>query len=220
MEVSQTTPDTFLTQAGRETKETIAAYSSLLGLNRVLGCSDLHYEAYVPFASENSLYRLYVESVFPSVVQTDEPDVWQVFVCNSATLRYDLYAGPVVQNDIYNICPFNDSYYYFPMNGSQIKLTIPYIEGWEDFKLDLAEYRSTRNVEYYNAPRYFYSDISQVPDEADCYLVCADYDANALSGKLATRFPEQTWDFYPYLTNYTSTTAVQTYVETYMQSCN
>ena len=43
------------------------------GLDIVLGCSDLHYRTQSAFMDEDSLYRLYLDSVIPQVVSSEHP---------------------------------------------------------------------------------------------------------------------------------------------------
>lgn len=101
---------------GLRLTDSIHATQEKLNLNSVVGCSPQRYYLEEPLNSKSSLWRLYMEEVAPNVLQrspelksatgmSDEP----LFVQGTGALRYDLFQGTVVLDDIISVCPFNDT---------------------------------------------------------------------------------------------------------------
>jgi len=187
--ITNTDETTFLTDAGRYTKQMIDNTTEILGLDIVYGCSPITYDEYASISDSDSLYGLYVDDIVPTVVFNKTLSNIQYFMTNPSTLRYDLFQGPVNRNDIYTISPFNDTYYYYPNMLGQDLLGL------------------VQTLGFYHT--YLYIDVTQYYD-----LIVAEYDTQKVNAQLQVMGVHYDYDVYP--TNVNSTGALQVYIENYM----
>ena len=104
-----TGPDALMTPAGAALQNEITRTASDLGLDQRLGCAPRTYATHAPFASNASLWRLYLREV--TVQAALGGNTSRIAIQTTGSLRYDLYAGPVTSNDVWTMCPFADRYW-------------------------------------------------------------------------------------------------------------
>ena len=124
------------TSEGKALQQQIHQTQESLGLLETIGCSPQQYHLYGAMeehynghrrenlSSSSSLWNLYMYHVVPNTIlshwefassvtteiqSTKSPSV--IFVQGTGALRYDLFAGKVVLDDIIAVCPFNDTIY-------------------------------------------------------------------------------------------------------------
>lgn len=216
----------FLTPLGVKIKDMIKMYSQKLHLYDVLGCSEQFYSPNAHYYARDSLYGLYINQIIPdSVFNASLPNV-QFFVTNTAALRYPLFEGVVVVNDIWTIAPFKDLYqYYTDIPGSMLKEFLQIIDAMPSGKHAWAPYEgaSKRILADFDQdddsdvlPNYYWSNI-QVQMNATYDLVMPQYDADQLQLVFQEYFPSYDSTFSRYPTDLTSTSALGYYVEDFMK---
>ena len=172
------------------------------------------YDTYADTSSPNSLYSLYIDTVVPTIVVNQTLPNQAFFITNSATLRYDLYAGRVNLNDIYTLNPFKDIYYYFPsVPGRNLTALVSHITTQ---KKDYAPERTPyfpmgKAAASYDDP-FYYSNIT-IHANRLYDVLCADYDSVSLSSYIQDNF-NITRLLYP--TDVDSTTAWERYTRQYL----
>lgn len=103
---------------GLQLTDSIHATQKQLGLNELIGCSPTRYYVGKSMDQEDSLWRLYMHHIVPSVLfgatnadnslkYPNEP----LFIQGTGALRYDLFKGNTVLDDVIAVCPFNDTLY-------------------------------------------------------------------------------------------------------------
>ena len=92
-----------LTQQIRNTQQS-------LGLLQTIGCSVQTYDLAVNMNLQNSLWGLYMYQIIPNMLHLKEKGE-DVFVQGTGALRYDLFHGQVLLDDLISVCPFNDTVY-------------------------------------------------------------------------------------------------------------
>ena len=123
-EETHTTQDTFDTEIGLSISKQVDQYYTDLGLNKIIGCNATALSPYVPLNNSNSFYDQYINHIVASNFNPKDNELGMIsyFVTNTAALRDYLYGGTVVLNDMYTICPFNDSYYAIAnISGDQLQ---------------------------------------------------------------------------------------------------
>lgn len=67
-----------------------------------------------PYPSNNSLFSLFIGQVIPLALTLNNSEASKpaLFITNSGSLRFDLYAGPFTKNDQLTVSPFMDSFRY------------------------------------------------------------------------------------------------------------
>lgn len=106
----------FDTETGLHIKKEIAAYTSKLGLDKIVGCTHMTYNPKAK-SDANSLYNFFVDKVVPATllkIRCKGVENPYVFLSNKASLRAPLYNGKVNTGDLYDIDPFGNKYWYFP----------------------------------------------------------------------------------------------------------
>ena len=232
-ELSEKQEDNFLTDLGREVKDMISNAMNDLHLSDVLGCSPLEYKTSASFFDEDSLYRFYLDSVLPTVcfvnpsislqliilqvVDQGATEATGFFLCNSATLRYNLYSGEVTRNDVYTVNPFKDLFYYLPsLTGEQIHSLIGEMSR-KSFHatIDRVAYlKDTQETAGYS--RYYYSSIT-VEDDMLYDFICPEYDVGNWQGVFIDLFPASDTAFQLYPTEYDATSSLLEYVQEEME---
>ncbi|KAI9498507.1 Metallo-dependent phosphatase-like protein [Zychaea mexicana] len=105
----------FDTPLGKEITKNITYWREELGIAQALGCSpqDYYLSAVEP-TSENSIFKLTTQEVLPkAVADPNRPYPAQIIV-NSGMLRYDIYQGNFTLDNVYQLSPFVDHFYYMP----------------------------------------------------------------------------------------------------------
>eukprot|EP00968_Pinguiococcus_pyrenoidosus_P024999 scaffold5321_cov267-Pinguiococcus_pyrenoidosus.AAC.2 len=102
-------PDNMTTPDGAALSAAIMSAQLELGVLDRLGCNPLFYRRYADFEAEDSLWRLYADEVIPEALF--EGDTSKVLFQGTGSLRYDLYAGDVLVDDIVTMSPFADKFY-------------------------------------------------------------------------------------------------------------
>ena len=106
-------------------------------------------------------------------------------VCNSATLRYTLFAGEVNVNDIFTINPFKDIFYYFTVSGEQIRPVIERLNNppHQGETVSRSEPSFGEHERAITSARYYYSSL-QVRNSTTYDLLCAEYDSSQILSAL------------------------------------
>jgi len=215
--------ENFLTPRGEFLKKFLTDAYNKLGLNKTLGCSPMTYSPYVEYQDKDSLFRLYVEDIVPDMiynVSLDNP----FFMANDGTLRYDLYSGRVAVNDMFNIMPFKDSFWYFRLTGKQLDDVIHFVDSNpQKVGLGRTPYVKGNGIEIsaknkhliQDSNRFYYSSTPINPG-VTYTLVLAEYDAVIIGRALRSLFPSEHWQPVRYPTPLSSTDAVMAYVSKFM----
>eukprot|EP01112_Ceratiomyxa_fruticulosa_P010925 TRINITY_DN2916_c0_g1_i1.p1 TRINITY_DN2916_c0_g1~~TRINITY_DN2916_c0_g1_i1.p1 ORF type:complete len:551 (-),score=112.53 TRINITY_DN2916_c0_g1_i1:390-2042(-) len=174
----------FLTPEGKVTKDLIWYYYNLLALNTTYGCSPQTFSPYAYYKDSWSLYNLYIEDIFPDVIWNATArgvNGTGFFLTNTATLRYDLYSGPVNRNDIYTVSPFNDTFYHIPgLTGAQLLTLMKSIDDVSELARDPRSRALCDTKLTYSTPPWYFSTIP-VSDDKLYDLVLASYDAQTIA---------------------------------------
>ena len=134
-------------------------------------------------------------------------------VCNSATLRYTLFAGEVNVNDIFTINPFKDIFYYFTVSGEQIRPVIERLNNppHQGETVSRSEPSFGEHERAITSARYYYSSL-QVRNSTTYDLLCAEYDSSQILSALRALYPTQEWERQTYPTQDNSTSAWMVYI--------
>ncbi|KAL0237683.1 hypothetical protein GEMRC1_012157 [Eukaryota sp. GEM-RC1] len=76
-----------------------------------LGCAKFTYKKRAPISDKDSIFKLWINDIFPSIEA--ESDNQQIFVMNTGSMRSNIYEGDVVVDDVMAIDPFDNQYVYF-----------------------------------------------------------------------------------------------------------
>eukprot|EP01087_Luapelamoeba_hula_P024611 TRINITY_DN943_c0_g1_i3.p1 TRINITY_DN943_c0_g1~~TRINITY_DN943_c0_g1_i3.p1 ORF type:complete len:533 (-),score=88.76 TRINITY_DN943_c0_g1_i3:19-1617(-) len=208
----------FMTPLGTQVRKFIDTAIAKLQLNDSVGCSPLTFDPNLPINQTASLYNLYVDQIAPKTLFSSSfPNMF--FITNDGTLRYDLYKGRVVMNDIYTILPFKDPYYYYTLNGTVLAASLKGLNSGIGNSLDthgrVPYMRMGEKGLKEGGSAYFYSTTQVQPNTTYTVLLAA-YDSTVLTRVLRVLYPRATFPATPYPTAYTSTTALKAYVSEYM----
>ena len=192
----------------------ITYFTNVLHLNDTLGCSPQFYDPRLPIIFDSSLYNLYIEQVIPSVVYNYSLPGTQYFITNTATLRYPLFEGHVVVNDIYAIIPFIDTFVYYPnLNGTQLNALLVGLRELYTPSLKMTPYFETYEKPDLTRPAYTHS-LQTVDPDVIYDVVCSAYDSDTITDILAELYGTYVSISAPYPTYYSSTSALAAYVVT------
>ena len=135
-------------------------------------------------------------------------------VSNSATLRYNLFAGEVNLNDVYTVNPFKDTFYHFALDGTQVQAVVASInaKGASPSSEHTAYFEEGKEI---RSTRYYYASV-EVVDEGVYDLICAEYDCQRMQSTLEELYPSGDWTPVEYPTAVDSTTAWMIYVAAQM----
>lgn len=190
----------------------IGYYTNVLHLNETLGCSPHTYNPYLPIVVKTSLYNLYVQNIMPSLVFNHSLPNIPYFICNTATLRYSLYAGRVTVNDIFSIDPFSDDIMYYPsLSGSVLLALLENIGSFTVQNLHRTPYFSSHETLDVSRPAFTHT-LLEVNTDLVYDIVCAFYDTATITQVLESLYPGQNFDAIPYPTQYTTTSAIGSFV--------
>lgn len=113
------------TKEGRELSEAIHAAYAQLNLSIVIACPRMQYYQDATIDRADSLYRIYLESVIPAILRNSSSnshpnEAW--YLCGVGSLRYDVYPGRFLYNDVFSVAPFANQFLYYPsLPGSKIQ---------------------------------------------------------------------------------------------------
>eukprot|EP00005_Dracoamoeba_jomungandri_P005639 CAMPEP_0174261992 /NCGR_PEP_ID=MMETSP0439-20130205/12709_1 /TAXON_ID=0 /ORGANISM="Stereomyxa ramosa, Strain Chinc5" /LENGTH=495 /DNA_ID=CAMNT_0015346619 /DNA_START=63 /DNA_END=1547 /DNA_ORIENTATION=+ len=196
-DLAQKNASNFLTPSGKELKEFINATYKKLGLGEILGCSNITYSPYSYFSDPDSLYHLYVQYIVPLEAYNKDfapKNSTPFFIVNAATLRYDLYQGKVVSNDIYTIIPFGDVFYYFLMSGNVLLKLVSTVDSSDyQSKRDRVPYFKTDEQAKLGSGADFYYSDQRIDPNQNYILVLAEYDTIEIGEVLNEIDPSQKW---------------------------
>jgi len=219
--LSYTDASSFLTPEGQAVKDQIDYYFNKLQLNETVGCSPRDYSPYAPQGQPDSLYGLYINSVLPEQLFVSMPHT-QFFMCNSETLRDNIYKGRVTKNDVYSVMPFGDTFeYYANMPGSDLMALLKKLNSMTIDSI-------VRNTDRYSRYFPYMSDEEDMPpyettnttvSESKTYdLVCAHYDSYVIGKYLNELFPNK-YTVKNYPTSLDSSTVLDEWIQHYWP-CN
>lgn len=123
---THTNNGTFPTQSGQQIRDQINGYINSLNLRKRIGCSPQTYSVYEQLSSPASFYGLLVQSIVPDVQFPFHKGAnTPFFITNTAFLRYNLFAGDVLVDDIWTCIPFRDRLMSFNgVNGTFLQLVL------------------------------------------------------------------------------------------------
>jgi 2',3'-cyclic-nucleotide 2'-phosphodiesterase (5'-nucleotidase family) len=215
IKLSETTSSSFDTPQGILTSELIQYYWNELGLNITYGCAPATYYPDIAYTDPHNLYKLYVEEIVPKIVFSDGDGNTQFYISNTASLRYNLYAGPVTRNDIYTISPFNDTFVqYAGMPGKDLTTLMQHL--MNNSGLSYSHVVSSRYCGFSDdyTPNWYYSP-TPISDNQVYDVMLALYDAESIYHVVQSLFGNQKFAQYTsYPTEYNGTGALQAYIET------
>jgi len=214
VELAETESRYFDTPQGLATSSMIQYYYDLLGLNITYGCAPETYYPDIEYSAPDNMYKLLVEEIVPKMVFDTSDGNTQFYITNTASLRYNLYAGPVTRNDIYTISPFNDTFVYYPsIPGPSLATLVQAISNTSGLTAKLkSSYCGT--FQYYPTPSWYMSPI-KIENSTTYDLLLATYDAETIYPVVQELFSGKTYSqdkTYP--TQYNSTGVLQAYIET------
>lgn len=69
-----------------------------------------------PYPSNGSLLTLFIDEATPAVLSLNNSraDIPNMFIINSGSQRFDVFAGSFTRNDQFTASPFTDSFLYLP----------------------------------------------------------------------------------------------------------
>ncbi|KAI7850210.1 Metallo-dependent phosphatase-like protein [Circinella umbellata] len=103
----------FDTTVGKEMTQNITYWRSELGISQALGCSPQdYYLSSVEPTSNSSIYTLTAQEVLPKTVADPNRPYPAHIILNSGALRYDIYKGNFTLDNVYQVSPFIDHFYY------------------------------------------------------------------------------------------------------------
>jgi 2',3'-cyclic-nucleotide 2'-phosphodiesterase (5'-nucleotidase family) len=215
MTLSGTTAQTFDTPQGLKTSSLIQSYWQELGLNIVYGCAPNTYYPDIDYRDPYSLYQLYVEQVIPKIVFDNSNGHTQFFISNTASLRYNLYAGPVTRNDIYTISPFNDTFVeYAGFPGKALVALMQNIMNTSGLAGERVLTSRYCGIVGDSTPNWYYSSVP-ITDDGIYDVVLASYDAETIYPVVRHLFSGQSYAHYStYPTTENGTGALQAFIET------
>lgn len=114
---TRTNEKSFDTSLGERISSGLQQLSARFNLDAQFGIAPQDYfRSSVPYPSNNSLLSLYIGQVIPTVLKINNSEASKpaLFITNSGSLRFDLYAGPFTRNDQFTTSSFPDSFLYLP----------------------------------------------------------------------------------------------------------
>lgn len=96
-----------------------------LGLLTTVGCSPSDFELELGLNESNSLWRLYMQDIVPTILfgknnntaaSRNDTESIPLFLQGTGAFRYKLFQGRVVLDDVIAVCPFNDTIYQVTSN--------------------------------------------------------------------------------------------------------
>jgi len=103
------TTEQMTTDEGEAMSAAILQAQQDLGILEELGCAPQFYFRFASLDADNSLWGLYQNEVVPSVLFNGDPR--KILLQGTGSLRYDLYNGSVLVDDIVTMSPFGDDYH-------------------------------------------------------------------------------------------------------------
>jgi len=110
MRLSRVDQDSFLTHRAKQLRQTMAKEYDSLNLGIQFGCSPATYDTDIDWSLSNSLFYQFLNKGIPDVLFTSEVDVEHITIVNTGFLRSDMYQGPVIEDDLLSIIPFEDQW--------------------------------------------------------------------------------------------------------------
>ncbi|KAI9278393.1 Metallo-dependent phosphatase-like protein [Phascolomyces articulosus] len=105
----------FDTSRGKKMTNEITFWRQKLGIAQALGCSPQdYYLSSVEPTSNASLFTLTTQEVLPKAVADPKRPYPAHIIINSGILRYDVYKGNFTLDNVYQVSPFVDHFYYMP----------------------------------------------------------------------------------------------------------
>ncbi|CEP08451.1 hypothetical protein [Parasitella parasitica] len=102
----------FDTPLGIEMTNLISELRNTYGLSRRLGCAPQDYKLYSAHPNqESSVFHLLTQEVLPLVVADLNRPNPAYFLINTGGVRYDIFKGPFLLDHMYQLSPFEDSFY-------------------------------------------------------------------------------------------------------------
>ncbi|KAL9712116.1 hypothetical protein Ac2012v2_005193 [Leucoagaricus gongylophorus] len=112
---TQTNEHNFDTSLGKQISSGLQQLSTRFNLSAQFGIAPQDYMLFSePYPSNNSLFSLFIGQVIPLALTLNNSEAAKpaLFITNSGSLRFDLYAGPFTKNDQLTVSPFMDSFRY------------------------------------------------------------------------------------------------------------
>lgn len=98
------------TTAGIELDINVDMVRESMDLSAYLGCSPETYLVTRDVNESHSMYGLFMHEVIPSQLFIPAFNTSQMMVQGTGLLRYDMYKGDVIVDDIWTLSPFNDGF--------------------------------------------------------------------------------------------------------------
>ncbi len=225
-EIVEIGADRFVTPTGYEIKKDIAAIWTSLNLGEKIGCSPTTYDTTLGLDDPASAYGLLLNEMVPKVLfDPKNNNNTQFFLSSTGFLRYNLYEGPVVVNDVWTMCGFNDSYMVFKgMDGAMLQSVITALDNLPPMAfLSSSRMCAQRLLADQPLPYFITSNLPVTP--GTLYdVVMNSYDAGTVSNELVklnptvppAKLPQPVW----YSNTISDTNMIFTYVQRYLQgSC-
>lgn len=127
MAFTGTNSSSFDTEMGLSITEAIESTVNRLGLREVLGCAPKNYSYAVSLDHPNSMYALYMDKVLPMGVFDIPTGTGNnpYYVTSTGSLRYNIYEGEMIYDDVFAIAPFANVFLFYPaISGANISLVI------------------------------------------------------------------------------------------------
>jgi 2',3'-cyclic-nucleotide 2'-phosphodiesterase (5'-nucleotidase family) len=153
-----------------------------MNLSHVLGCSPQHYNLSTPMDHDDSLYGLYMHQVIPSQLFSPSFNTSQVLVQSTGSLRYDLYKGKVIVDDIWTTSPFNDKFYLIAdVSGTDLRAAVTSLNGGFTSDMGLGALKASR-------PRHDNRLRAPIVETLPTYVTSSDPADDILYDVLACEF--------------------------------
>jgi len=137
--------DSMVTSEGLALDIDVDAVRASMNLSDVIGCSPQHYALSAPMDKEGSLYGLYMHEVVPSQLFSPAFNSSQVLVQSTGSLRYDLYKGTVIVDDIWTTSPFDDKFYLISdVSGADLAAAVTSLNGGYTADMGLGALKASR----------------------------------------------------------------------------
>ncbi|CDS10063.1 hypothetical protein LRAMOSA02740 [Lichtheimia ramosa] len=110
---SETNEHHFDTELGEKISRNITEWRKNYNVSNRLGCSPQNYYLSAAKLHDNSsIFELMATEVFPKTVADPSRPNPAYVIMNSGGIRYDIYKGPFLEDNVYNVCPFADDWLY------------------------------------------------------------------------------------------------------------
>jgi hypothetical protein len=105
----------FDTARGQEVTKEITDSRKALNLTSVYGCAPQTYcLSCKPFGDQGNAYTLVQTAAAATVLNPDRSKKPRMIIINQGALRYDVVQGPFTVDDSYIVCPYKNTFKYFP----------------------------------------------------------------------------------------------------------